>query len=128
AARLGWRRATGASETLFAQVALGASVVAAALLVARGWRLEYNELAIGCLWLALVWLALAWLMRNAHLVVAFQTALAVSLGVVVTSRLAEEAWFAEGATRWVDPWFLQAQGIALAASALVWRLVRLGAQ
>ncbi len=128
AVRLGWRRATGPGEQIFTHAALGASVVAAALLVALGSRLEYNELAIGFLWLALLWLALAWLMANAQLFVAFQIALAVSLGVVVTSRLAEEAWFAEGRARWVDPWFWQAQGIALAASAVVWRLLRLGAQ
>src|SRR5690606_33897159 len=49
-------------------------------------------------------------------------------GVVVTSRLAGAEWLAEGWTRFADLRFWQAHGIALAATAFGWRLVRLGVQ
>ena len=104
---------------------LAASIAAAAMLVALGWRLETIPLALGYFWLAGLWLLLAWLWSNSQLFIAFQATLAAALGVVVTTQLAGQTWFATGAARWVDPWFWQAQGIALAGSAIVWRLLRI---
>ncbi|MCO6044685.1 hypothetical protein NG895_12275 [Aeoliella sp. ICT_H6.2] len=109
----------------FATAGLAAGIVAAALLLFLGWRLDYDSIAIGVAWLALLWLALAWLLRESQLFVAFQVSLAVAVGVMVTSYLAKQSWYAEESTPWFDPWFWQAQGIALAASATIWKTLRI---
>lgn len=105
--------------------ALSASMVVAGLLLALGWKLSYAQVAIDFGWVGALWLVLAWLGRQADLALAFQLAIAAATAVLVSWHLSEQAWFAEGASRWIDPYFWQAQGIALALAAIIWRLLRL---
>ncbi len=123
-ARFRWPDRTAEFRQALGMASLGASVLTAGLLCALGSRLPYLELAADFMWLAIVWLALTWLLNNAGLFIAFQLAVAAALAVTVTAGLAKSAWFDKSPLPWLDPWFLQAQAIALALLGIFWRALR----
>jgi hypothetical protein len=113
----------------FGQVALDVSIVALALVAAgsAGWphAVSAGPLAIHWLWLAAVWLGLALLdVFPQSLFAAFQMALAVAAWFGVGVWLERREWFSNAKWRWLDPWTLQAEGVALAVFCLAWSGVR----
>ena len=113
----------------FSRAALAASlamlVCTAAASVGIPHAVSAGPLAIHWLWLAAIWLALALLGAwPKSLFAAFQAALAVATWFGVGVWLETRPWF-DGAPRpWLDPWTLQAEGIALALLCLAWMCVR----
>src|SRR5262249_30999965 len=76
--------------------------------------------------LAALWVAIAVVQRVAGLFTAFQAALTVSLMIAVKAVLERQAWYAASSYPLLDPWSIEAQGIALSLLSLVWVAVRIG--
>lgn len=77
-------------------------------------------------WLAAVWFAISYLHRLAGLFTAAQVMLTLGVLSAVTSRLETRDWYAASPYPLVDPWTLEAQGIALALLGLAWVGARIG--
>lgn len=101
------------------------SIIAVATLTFQVIFLPWTITATYFAWLAVVWLALAVIVREPVLFTAFHAALAFSLVCFVTTFLTDRVWYLVADFPWLDPWFLQTQGIALAGYCLVWIALRL---
>ncbi len=109
----------------FAVAALAISCVAAGLLI---WSVGVESLGFiagHALWLAGCWLVLALLAGSAALFTAFQIALTASVLFGVVAVVRHQKWAGDLRLAWLDPWSLQAQGIALALLSLAWMILRI---
>jgi len=84
-----------------------------------------GALAVYAVWLAAIWLTLSLATVSAILFWIFQATLSAGVVFAVASRLAMHSWYREARYPWLDPWSLQAHGIALAVVGLLWLLLRL---
>ena len=75
-------------------------------------------------WLAGVWLVLAVLAASPELFTVSQIVVVIAILCGVTSIMETHDWYAATHHPWLDPWFLEAQGIALAAFCLVLSAIR----
>lgn len=69
--------------------------------------------------LGIVWLLLAALNESTVFVTASQIAFVLAIFCGVTAAIETRAWYAASPRPWLDPWFLEAQGIALAGYCLL---------
>lgn len=104
--------------------AIGTSCLAGAVSIASGAVLSWTALAVYSAWLSLVWLALTLVLNSMIFFAAFQVALAAALVCGVTTQLETRSWYTASRAPWLDPWFLQALGIAIALYCLAWHGVR----
>jgi len=77
------------------------------------------------LWIAGLCFAMSVVQSSEPLFVAGQIVLAVAASLAVLSRLCLRPWFAESTDPLLDPWTLQAVGVALAAVTLTFSFARL---
>jgi len=96
-----------------------ASIAAAGLLVAALLHASTAALAVYMAWLAAVWLALALITGWAGIFTLSQLAMVAAIFVGVTAVVEEREWYTAARLAWLDPWFVAAQGSALAAFAAV---------
>ena len=73
---------------------------------------------------AIVWLIVSCIRGSQVLFSLFQLALTVSLILAVDERLALREWYADVQHGWLQPYSLQAQGIAVASLSLAWLAFR----
>ncbi len=99
--------------------ALATSLAAAAVIGLTSVSTHASTLAVDLGWLSVVWLALATLAGWSGLFTASQAALVLTIVCGVTAAVETRPWYAAAAHPWLDPWFLEAQGIALALYCLV---------
>jgi hypothetical protein len=104
--------------------ALVTSGAAAAWVVVTSAATSAAMLCLHSAWIAAVWLVLATLFTSSALFTVSQLALVFAILCGVTSVVESRAWYAEAAHSWLDPWFLEAQGIAIAAYCLLMTGVR----
>ena len=116
-----------AARDILSQPVVPTAVVASASLLWLVPTAPLGSLAGHTLWLALVWLVLAWRQNSPSLFAAFQAALSGAVVCVVGAWLRSQSWF-QGELSWIDPWSLQAVGIALSVLGLAWIALRLGVQ
>ena len=116
----------GYDERSFAKpfVALAWSALVTSLAAAAGIALTVHTttavaLAVNSAWLAAVWLTLALLGGWRALVMASQVSAVFAVLCGVTAAVETRSWYAAAPHPWLDPWFLEAQGIALAVYCLV---------
>jgi hypothetical protein len=83
-----------------------------------------TALAVHFAWLAGVWLVLSAVARWPVLGIASQVALVMAIVCGVTAAVETSDWFIVARHPWIAPWFLEAQGIALAGYCLAMQLVR----
>ncbi len=95
------------------------SIVAAAWIVATMHTVSPNSLTVNLAWLAVVWMLLATLARSTVLFTASQIAVVLAIFCGVVALLQTRAWYVEARHPWLDPWFLEALGVALAGYCLV---------
>jgi hypothetical protein len=114
----GWRsRRPAAIQSLLVSAQVTA-LAAAALAVLNAANSTAAPLSVNFGWLAGVWMLLATITGSASLFTASQIALLVAIFCGVTAAVETRAWYVESRRPWLDPWFLQAQGIALAGYCL----------
>ena len=111
---------------VFVFSALVTSIVAALWTVATCYSSSATTLSIHAAWLAGVWLILAGLLASPVLFTAAQIDLALAIACGVTALVERHPWYTAARHPWLDPWFLEAQGIGLAAYCLVWSAIRWG--
>lgn len=70
------------------------------------------------------WGVLAWRMKQTWLLFTFQHSLAWVAFCLVTSWAASHEWYQERSLPWLDPRFLQLQGLALVGLGMMWQLFR----
>ena len=118
--------AAGKVELLraFANSALVTSIVAALWTIATCYSSSATTLSIHAVWLAGVWLILAALLESPVLFTASQIGLVLAIVCGVTALVERHAWYAAAHRPWLDPWFLEAQGIGLAAYCLALSAIR----
>jgi hypothetical protein len=75
-------------------------------------------------WLTCVWLLLSALTASAAQFTAAQVTLVAAIACGVTARVSAGEWYGSAQHPWLDPWFLEAQGIALAAYCLLYGAAR----
>ena len=110
-------------ETL-RQTSTGTTTIAAAVLIAGAVFVPWTATAACSLWLAAAWCALAIRTGETRLLTAMQMALFASLCSAVTAKIETYAWYSTASRPWLDPWFLQAQGIAIGVYCLSWQAAR----
>lgn len=111
--------------------ALAMSVVAAGWLIAWAHVTTYVIMAQCLVWLTIIWATLAYLANSQVLMTTCQLAGALTIFCAVAAAVETREWYVASARPWLDPWFLQAQGVALAIYCLAtngahWALARLG--
>jgi hypothetical protein len=111
---------------VFAYSALVTSMAAAIWTIITCLSASMTTLAVHAAWLAGVWLILAALFESPQLFTASQAAFVVADFCVVTALAERRPWYAQIRHPWLDPWFLEAQGIGVAAYCLVLSIVRRG--
>ncbi|MGE3244421.1 MAG: hypothetical protein AB7I57_25385, partial [Pirellulales bacterium] len=94
-----------------------ASFAAAWMLLVAALYAQTGTLAIYVAWVAAVWLALALLTGWASIFTLSQLAVVSAIFLGVTAAVEGRDWYAATRFAWLDPWFIAAQGIALAAFA-----------
>ncbi|MFV2065677.1 MAG: hypothetical protein ACC645_01765, partial [Pirellulales bacterium] len=100
----------------------------AAVPVLLGWFTDWAHAlptAIHLFWLAGIWILVAWVRRWRLLFAAGQMALAAGVLFATTSWLVDEPWVNGDARGLLEPWSLQAYGVALGLLSLAWVAVRL---
>jgi hypothetical protein len=95
------------------------SVVAAVWIVASVHQSPARILCINLLWLAGVWTLFAAVVASPRWYTAAQVALVLSIVSGVTAAVASRTWYVAAPHPWLDPWFLEAQGIALSGYCLL---------
>jgi hypothetical protein len=95
------------------------SSAAAVWLVARMHASSPGVMAIHLAWVAAVWIALAVLNRSPAIFTASQIALVLAILFGVAAAVQSREWYAAARYPWLDPWFLETVGIALAAYCLM---------
>ena len=110
----GTNRAAGAFGAAGVLVSVAALVLIAGGSIGTPYHVSAGPLAIHWIWLAAVWLAVA-LAESLPSVLfpASQAALAVAVWFCVGIWLEPRPWFVAAEYPWLDPWTLQAEGIAL---------------
>ncbi len=99
-------------------------------LVAAVWIAFYSDqssasgLCVNLAWLAAVWTLLAAVDGSQLFFGLSQIAFVLSIICGVTAAVAGQPWYVAARHPWLDPWFLEAQGIALAAYCFLMRGVR----
>ena len=106
--------------------ALATSLAAAGWLLSELRNVGGYEMAAYLAWTAGVWLLLAVETRWAAVFSAFQLALGVAVASAVVGAVEYRDWYKTARYPWLDPWFVQAAGMALAAYCLVWTAIRVG--
>lgn len=96
-----------------------ASIAAAGLLVVSMLHASTAALAIYVAWLAAVWLGLALLTGWAWIFSLSQLATVAAIFIGVTAAVEGREWYAAARFAWLDPWFVVAQGSALAVFTAV---------
>jgi hypothetical protein len=116
-----WRFASRRRFLRAAQQAAGISIAGAAalLLVSLVANASALTAAIYLGWLALLVTALAIVQSSAPLFIVSQVVTLSSIFAAVVTGVEMRTWYTTAAKPWLDPWFLQAQGVALAAYCLV---------
>ncbi len=76
-------------------------------------------------WLAVLWLLTGLAIEWAGVWTLFQVALSLAAVFAVVARLEVQPWFRESPRPWLDPWTLEAVGIALAGLNIAWAVVRI---
>jgi hypothetical protein len=104
--------------------AVVASVAAAMWIIATTQATSAGGLAVQLAWLGGVWLVLAALAVSPGLFSAAQVVMVLAILCGVTAAVKTRAWYAVSPHPWLDPWFLEAQAIALAAYCLVLTAIR----
>lgn len=104
--------------------ALVTSAAAAIWILAASWFTSAGALALYLAWLAGVWLLIAVLTKFAAIFTAAQAAAVFAILCGVTAAVEARAWYVESPRPWLHPWFLEAQGIALAAYCFVLSCLR----
>jgi hypothetical protein len=99
-------------------------VAAAGLLVAVTPTSAAATLAQYTAWLAGLWLVLALLTGWAVVFTGAQVAAVLAVFAGVLAGVGARDWYVAARHPWLDPWFLQAQGLALAGFCLVLGVVR----
>ncbi len=94
------------------------SAAAAALMAVAMQSAPASTSAIYCAWLAIVWLAAAVLLLNPVVFTASQVVAVTAIFWAVVAALQGRAWYAAAAFSWLDPWFLETLGLALAGYCL----------
>ena len=126
--RWGERLGLQQAAQVFGKWALGASVVMLGLVSAASVGVleaaSAAPLAIHWFWLALIWLGLALTGIWPPLFIAFQLALTMAVWFGVGNWLETRDWFLAAERRWLDPWALQSEGIAIAILSLGWIALR----
>ncbi len=102
-----------------------ASLAAGSWLVWRVPLATAGVQAIHWSWLAAVWLASAIVVGWLPLWTLFQLALVAATVFGVVAGLSSQPWFAAARWPWLEPWTLQAIGLALVALSVAWTAVRL---
>ena len=121
----GWAIDESPAETVLWNATLVGSIVAG------GWLFyaigpDSTALEAGhWLWLAIIWAVMAWITYWSPVWTLAQVALCLSVVFGVVLRLEHQAWFVESPRPWLDPWTLEALGVALAGLNLAWIAVRL---
>jgi len=90
--------------------------------VARG--ISPGALSFDLAWLALVWLGLAVRAGSRRIFTLSQIATVCAILSGVAFAVAERGWYIDAPHPWLHPWFLESQGIALAAYAFLITLLR----
>ena len=111
---------------MFVNSALVTSIVAALWTIATCYSSTATTLSVHAAWLAGVWLMLATLLQSPVLFTAAQIGLVLAIACGVTALVERQAWYSAAQHPWLDPWFLEAQGIGLAAYCLVLSAIRWG--
>lgn len=117
------------SAGILALPALGLAVIASAaavIIVCAG--LSYagaGRASFDVCWAAVLFLAVAVVEETAALFVAGQAMLAGAAALLVISRVASYAWFAQSAAPLLEPWTIHAVSVALAIVCLFWKLLRI---
>ncbi|RIK78627.1 MAG: hypothetical protein DCC68_15080, partial [Planctomycetota bacterium] len=114
--------------TIWSVSAVATSIIAAVLLVVPFWNADWLPLAWQLAWLSAVWLALAVVDVRPGWFAAFQASLMLAPFFGATHVLASREWYQAAALPWLDPWFLQAQGVGLAGYCLGWTALRIVVQ
>lgn len=96
---------------------------AAASLVAVA-SLSWETISLLAGWLALLWLFAALATVNRIVFDGAQLAIWASALFATTAMLADRAWYVQAAQPWLDPRFMQVQGLVVAAFCLAWQLAR----
>ncbi len=102
-----------------------------ASLAAAGWLvvtvpLQAAAFAAGhWFWLAVLWLLTGLAIEWAGVWTLFQLAISLAAVFAVVARLEVQPWFRESPRPWLDPWTLEAVGIALIGLNIAWAVVRI---
>lgn len=115
------REESGNLQRPLLQSALITTVIATSLIVLGAAQLSWNILAAALFWLATLWLALSIVSPWRQLFTACQITILAALFCAVTAQLEARSWYAAAARPWIDPWFLQTQGVAFALLCLAWQ-------
>lgn len=102
-------------------------VVSAAVVVLLGWSTSLGTAggaALRACWLAGLWLAIAASRSSPGWFLSAQAALAAGVALAVVGRLNGYEWFVRSANPLLEPWTLQAVGIALALLGIAWSVAR----
>jgi hypothetical protein len=110
------RRKFGAETVHAAAFSMAAS---AALLGPRLFAVPAATAAIYLGWLGLLLVAAAMLLRHGTLLVVSQAVILSAVFAAVVSAVETSGWYVASARPWLDPWFLEAQGLAIAAYCVV---------
>ena len=105
--------------------ALAASIAAACGLAIAAPEASASALAPMGFWLAAAWMAVAWCRSSPAWFGAGQAAFTGAVLCAVAARLGRQGWYARSPLSWLDPWTIQAQGLALGLIGLGWIGVRL---
>lgn len=84
--------------------------------------------ALDLYWLSALWLIVGWARWHQLAFRAGQTCLMPATIMATTAWLAEQSWVNGNVHRLLDPWSLQAYGVALALVSLVWMISRVALQ
>jgi hypothetical protein len=122
------------TDALF-QAGLATSVVAVGLLIAGllstgllddgAAGVTSHAMAAYLTWAAAVWLMLAVAANWSVLFAAFQMTLFLALASAVHGVVELRQWYIAAPRGWLDPWVIEAQGIALAAHCAIWTAARM---
>lgn len=104
---------------------MATSTAAAVLLVASFPQIDRFTLAGYLAWIAAVWLVLSIAAGWRSVFAAFQLTLYLSIASALTGLVESRPWWAASRYPWLDPWFWQIQGIALAVYCSLWTAIRL---
>jgi hypothetical protein len=106
-----------------ASAAAATALVTAAILVTSA-----RTSALLLAWAAAVWLAVSLLSKNRVAFVVSQIAVVIAIFWGVVAGVEGREWYAAGARPWLDPWFLEAQGVAMAGYCLICGALRMVAR